>query len=59
MDLSTLSDSELKIEMENAYRCYMYEEAAERNYNAEASRAEFSRYSAAAAEIKRRSNTQE
>ena len=58
MDLTTLSLHELENEMTNAYRCYMYEEAAERNYDAEASRAEFSRYCAAKAELERRNNSQ-
>jgi hypothetical protein len=54
MNLSEMTDDELRAEMKEAYGRYMYEEAAERFYNHDASRAAFVRYTDAKAELESR-----
>ena len=54
MNLEQMSLEELEKVMKSAYGSYMYEEAAERGYNFEASREAFNRYLAAKMEIEKR-----
>jgi hypothetical protein len=57
MNLSEMTDDELRAEMKEAYGRYMYEEAAERFYNHDASSRAFARYVAAKTALEARAES--